>query len=399
MGIFPGTQYYLEEAIDHGKENGAKALIVLIDTPGGMLQTTQKMVQDILNAPFPIFVYIYPSGASAISAGVFITLSAHIAAMAPGTSIGAAHPVTGGGGDIKGDMRKKVEEITTAMMRSIADERGRNVEWAEKAVKESASLTEKEALEEGVIDVIASNIDELLSKVKGKKIKVQGKEVILKDLSSLPRKEIKPSFRTKVLNTFANPTMLGILFLIATTGIVAELYHPGAILPGVIGIIALLLFLVSVQVVPVNSGALLLLLVGAALIIAELFVPSGILGVGGVISIILGTIYLVNKKIEPGMSIDWGLFLPILVLVVGVLLLVLYMFIRSRSVRKLTGKEGLVGRKGEVLDEVSEKEGKILVEGEIWKAVAKDGPIKRGESVEVVAIKEGMVLEVKRSES
>jgi len=395
MLILPGTSEYLKKTIHTATEEGAKIIIVKIDTPGGMLNTSQEMIQELLNAPVPVVVYVFPSGASATSAGVFITLAGHVAAMAPGTNIGAAHPVSGDGKDIEGDMRAKVENMTVAMVKSIAAQRGRNAAWAEKAVKESVSITEQEALKKEVIDVIAPDIDSLLKKIAGRKVKVDGKEVILEDFSSLARKDYEISFRDQSINTLANPNVAALLWLAATTGISLELYNPGAILPGVVGAICLILALAVSQIIPITQGGVLLLILGSLLIGSELFITSGILGVAGVISIVLGSIYLIDPSEAPGLSVSLGLIIPIASILGICLLSLVYAVFRSARKKAKTGIEAMAGLTARALENFSSR-GKVFVNGEVWSAELSQGFAEKDESLEVVKVKEGLTLEVKK---
>jgi membrane-bound serine protease (ClpP class) len=394
MMILPGTAHFLEEAITDAKQQGAQIAIVTIDTPGGMLQSSQEMIQTIFRSPIPVVIYVSPTGATATSAGVFITLAGHIAAMAPGTTIGAAHPVSGEGKDIEGDMRAKVENMTTAMVRSIAEERGRSIEWAEKAVRESISVTDREALKEKVIDIVATDFKTLLTQIKGKKVKVAGQLIDLADFSELPVRRFEISRRDSVLNVLANPSVLALLWLGATTGISIELYNPGAILPGVIGAICLVLALAVSQIIPVSQGALLLLVLGAAMIALELFVTSGILGIGGVVSLIIGALYLVDPLAAPGLEIDRTLIFCVAATIGIGLLALVRLLIRTQGAKLKTGSDGLIGLVGEALQNIVEH-GKVRVNGEIWNATVVSGVIEKGAQVEVVAVKDGMILEVK----
>lgn len=398
MLILPGTSDYLEQSIHTAHEAGAKMLIVVLDTPGGMLTTSQQMIQMIFNAPLPVAIYVSPAGASATSAGVFITLAAHVASMAPGTSIGAAHPVTGEGKDIEGDMRKKAENMAVAMVKSIAEERGRNVQWVEKAIVESSSLTEREAVKSGVVDFVANDIDDLLKQSAGREIVVAGQKVRLEDYSGLPRRYLEISVKQRVVNVLANPTIAALLWLGATTGLSLELYNPGAILPGVVGIICLLLALAVSQVIPISQSGILLLITGVLLIGAELFVPSGLLGLGGVIAIVLGAIYLVDTGIAPDLAVDLYFVVPLAALLGIIMLAVVIAVARTSRRRFTTGHEGLIGAGGHVIAPISGSDGgKVFVNGEIWDAVASgNDSLSKDDPVQVVAVKQGMLLEVRK---
>lgn len=398
MMILPGTAEYLKSSIAEAHASGAKALIVTLDTPGGMLQTSQEMVQELLNAPLPVIVYVHPSGGAATSAGVFITLAAHIAAMAPGTSIGAAHPVAGDGKDIEGDMRTKAENMTIAMVRSISQERGRNVEWAEKSVKESSSITEQEALKLGVIDVVAEDIPDLLRKIAGKKVVVQREEVTLEDYSALPVKDFAMNVRDQAINVLANPSIAALLWLGATTGITLELYNPGAIIPGMVGAICLVLALLVTSVIPISQGGLVLLILGAVLIAMEVYIGSGILGVGGLVSLTLGALYFVDVDLAPGMSVSLEMLLPVIALM-G--LLFFYIAAEGRKALRAepsTGNEGMIGDFGTAVENIVDG-GRVFVNGEYWNAVRapdQEGIIEKDARVQVVAVQDGLALVVKK---
>jgi membrane-bound serine protease (ClpP class) len=397
MMILPGSASYLRKGIAHAEDQGAKLLIVRLDTPGGLLDSTQHMVQDILASKVPVVVYVSPSGGSATSAGVFITLAAHVAAMAPSTSIGSAHPVQGDGKDIEGDMRQKAENMTAALVRAISERRGRNVAWAEKAVKESSSLTEQEALKEKAIDFVAEDIDGLLRQIKGMRVQLAaGQELQLEDYTQLPRRSFEIDFRDRSLNTLANPNVAALLWLGATTGLSIELYNPGAILPGVVGLICLILALAVSQVIPINMSAVLLLALGALMIGLELFVPSGILAVGGIVAMVLGTLWLIDTTQAPGMQIAFELILPLALILSGMMAWAIALLVRVRRNPVSTGREAMVGAKGEVLEPVSET-GKVYVNGEIWNARCSTGLLPKGQTVKVTRMLSGMLLEVEKT--
>jgi membrane-bound serine protease (ClpP class) len=328
---------------------------------------------------------------------VFITIAGHIAAMAPGTSIGAAHPVQGDGKDIEGDMRTKAEQMTIAMVKSIAENRGRNVQWAEKAVKESSSITEKEALTQSVVDIVANDVTDLLKQSAGRKVKIGNTTVPLDDLSQLPLRSIEMNYQHRILNVLANPSVAALLWLGATTGLSLELYNPGAILPGVVGIICLALALMVSQVIPLSQAGILLLAVGGLLIGLEFVVPSGILGIGGIIALVLGAIYLVDVEAAPGLVVNYYLIIPVAVLLGAFMLAIASVAVRALKRRATTGSEGLIGELGQVVDAVS-SHGKIALHGELWNACTRDGLIEPGAQVRVKGIKD-LILEVERIDS
>ncbi|MBX7137340.1 MAG: nodulation protein NfeD [Oligoflexia bacterium] len=395
MMILPGTASYLEKGLTRAADEGAKVAIVRLNTPGGLLESSQQMIQSIFRSRIPVVIYVGPSGSTAASAGVFITMAGHVAAMAPSTTIGAAHPVSGDGQNLQSDMRAKAENLTAAMVKSISEQRGRNAEWAEKAVKESSSLTEKEALKLGVIDFIANDLDELLKKIAGRKVKLDRGEVAIADYSALPRKAIEIDARDKGFNILANPNVMALLWLAATTGLSIELYNPGAILPGVVGLISLILALTVGQVIPTNQGAIALFVAGALLIGAELWVPSGILGVGGIIAMVLGSVYLFDPATAPGMGVDLALIVPVALVLGGLMLAVVIGAAKVMRRKAITGAEGLAGLEGQVTETVSTR-GKVFVNGEIWSATSSSGILEKGAQIRVVAVREGLLLEVER---
>ena len=397
MMILPGTQGYLESGIKAAEERGAGLVVVRLNTPGGMLETTQYMIQDIFRSRVPVVVFISPQGGTATSAGVFITVAGHIAAMSPGTSIGSATPVQGSGKDIDGDMKKKAENMIVALVKSISEQRGRNVEWVEKAVREASSITEKEALQQKVVDIIAVDLPDLLKQTAGREVTVDNRKVRLGDFSGAQQIVFEISLKDRVVNVLSNPSVAALLWLGATTGISIELYHPGGILPGVVGVICLVLALISSQVIPVSQGGVVLIILGALLIGAELYVTSGILAVGGVIAMLIGSLYLVDTSTMPGMAAS-PLYPVAFACVMSALLLgAVFAAIRTSRRQVTTGKEGLMGAAGVVLRDINPR-GKVRVNGEIWEAVSRTGAIEKDEIVEVTGIESELVLEVHRRE-
>ncbi len=402
--INPATVDFINDAIKEGTLKKSRLILILLDTPGGLVSSTREIVKSIMSSDVPVVVYVYPDGARAGSAGVFITMSAHIAAMSPGTNIGAAHPVEAGGQDVdkKGgkDLRKKIENDTIAFIESIAEKRNRNKDWAIQAVRDSVSVTAGKALEEKVIDVVAKDIDELLKTIHGKEVEtVSGKKII--NTEGATRTFFRMNIRQKITNLFADPNISYILMMIGIAGIMMELYHPGVIFPGVIGGISLILAFVSFQVIPINYGALLLILLGVILIIAELYVTSyGILSIGAAVSILIGSLLLVNKLdprflFEPGYGVDRSMIYLTTLVIVGFFALVGFLIVKSRVKRSVVGPEGLVGKTCEVTEDISpHKTGKVFVAGEYWFADS-DENIGKGETVEIVGV-ENLRLKVKK---
>jgi membrane-bound serine protease (ClpP class) len=391
--INPAVDDFIRESIGRAKTNGARALIIQMDTPGGLLTSTRTIVKEMLGAPVPVMVYIGPSGAGAGSAGVFITMAAHVAAMAPGTNIGAAHPVAGGGQEVKGVMGEKIENFTASFSESIAQKRGRNTEWAIQAVRKSVAITEKEALKINVIDIVARDIDDLLKQADGRKIDIDGHkhELALKNVRVM-RHEM--SLKQKVLNTIADPNIAYLLMMAGILGLYMEFAHPGVIFPGVAGAICLLLAFASLQLLPINYTGLVLVILGIALLVGEAFYPSfGVLGIGGIISLTLGSLLLFDTPMS-----DFGVDRSIVFTAVGTLgsfvLAISYLVFRSQKAKPTLGIQGLIGEVGEVRDKLSPV-GRVFVHGEYWKAEA-EKEIDTGEKVEVVGV-EGMVLKVRRA--
>ena len=392
-GINPAVNDFIQESIDRAHEGKAKALIIQLDTPGGLLSSTRTIVKEILNAPLPIIVYVAPSGAGAGSAGVFITLAGNIAAMAPGTNIGAAHPVAGGGQEVKGVMGEKLENFTASFSETIARERGRDTEFAIQAVRRSISITDKEALKKGVIDIIANDVQDLLKQANGREVKIRGtQQKLMLDGVRVDRFEM--GMKQKILNVLADPNIAYLLMMAGILGLYMEFSNPGAIFPGVAGGIALLLALTSFQVLPINYAGLLLIGLGMALLIAEAFVPSfGILGIGGVIALGLGSVLLFDVQ-GSDLSIQPSIIIAVVGTFATFVLIVSYLVVKSQGAKATLGYAGLVGEVGEVRERLDLR-GKVFVHGEHWAAEG-DEEIQAGEKVEVVK-NEGMLLKVKRA--
>lgn len=384
--INPVASDFLGTAIEQAYQGNGECLIVELDTPGGLMKSMHEMVKDILSAPIPIAVYIAPSGSRAGSAGVFITYAAHVAAMAPGTNIGAAHPVTMGmGSDSSKTMMEKVTNDAVAFIRSVAEKRGRNADWAEKAVRESASIPASEALKLHVVDVIADNVDSLLAWMDGREFEVaSGKKTV--HTADARKVRIEMSWRFKILNVISDPNIAYILLLIGIYGIFFELYNPGAILPGVVGGISLILAFYALHTLPVNYAGLLLILLAIILFIAEVKVPSyGLLTVGGIVSLTLGSLMLFKSSI-PLFRISWQVIGFAVVLTTLFFVFAVGMGIRAQRRKPVTGREGLLGEIGVAVDNFEKGRGQVEVHGEIWRARSKDR-IRRQDEVVIVAVK------------
>jgi membrane-bound serine protease (ClpP class) len=386
--INPGSATYLVRGIKEAEETGAVLLIIQLDTPGGLASSMRTMVKAIMNSMVPVVVYVAPSGAGAASAGVMVTVSAHIAAMAPGTNIGAAHPVTADGGEITKTMSEKVVNDMVSYSRGIAQERGRNGEWVEKAIRESVSITSDEALENNVIDLIARDIDELLQLIDNREVSLASGKVTL-NTKGLNKVYYRPGFRDRVLRTISDPNIAYILMMIGLAGLYFELAHPGVIFPGVIGAISLILAFFSFQTLSVNYAGLILIILAIILFIAEIKVTSyGLLSLGGVVALIIGTIMLFED-----VKVSLGLMAPTIILVAGFFIVVSSLAFRAYRSKPKGGIEGLIGEVGEVKGPI-DPEGTIFVHGELWRAVSGE-KIEQGEKVEVTGAK-GLVLNVRR---
>jgi membrane-bound serine protease (ClpP class) len=372
--------------------------VLQLDTPGGLLQSARTIVKALLGAPLPVIVWVAPSGAGAGSAGVFVTMAAHVAAMAPGTSIGAAHPVGGQGEDIPGAMGEKVENFTASFSEAIAKQRGRNVEWAVKAVRESVSITADEAAKIKVVDLVAKDLGDIVRWASGKTVEVAGVPTKLAldavlDADGQPRvHDYEMRLAQRVLNVLADPNVAYLLLMAGLVGLYVELTHPGFGLPGVAGAICLLLALTALQVLPVNYGALALLLLGAVLLVAEAFVPAfGVLAIGGLVALVLGSLFLFDAE-GGGVGVARSLVLSVAGSVGVAMLLVSVLVVRTQFRKPTTGSEAMVGLRGEVRQRVA-PQGMVFVAGEYWTARS-DVPIEPGTPVEVTAI-EGLVLHVR----
>ncbi|MFQ5455074.1 MAG: nodulation protein NfeD [Nitrospirota bacterium] len=384
--INPVAAEFITKSIDEAARNKAQALIIQLDTPGGLDQSMRIIVKKITSSEIPVIVFVSPTGARAASAGVFITLAAHIAAMAPGTNIGAAHPVALGGGKIDEDMRSKIENDAVAYIKSIAEMRGKNVKWAEDAVMSSVSITEKEALELNVIDMIADDIDMLIKDLNGKKITINNKEHIL-DTQEVEIRRIDMGMRLRILNAISDPNIAFVLMSIGMIGLFFELSNPGLILPGVVGTISLILAFYSFQTLPINYAGLLLMILGIILFIAEVKVISyGLLTVGGIISMILGSIMLIDSDL-PFLKISWSVILPVTVAIALFISVSLRLVINAHKKLPVIGQEGLIGMTGIASTDINgiNVEGMVYLNGELWSASSNE-MIKKGERIEVAEI-------------
>ncbi len=388
--ITPVAAEYLESVLATAGREGANAVVLEIDTPGGLLDSTREIVKALLATPVPVVVWVAPSGAGAASAGAFIVLAADVAAMAPGTNIGASTPVGGGGGDVEGAMGRKIESFTRSLARAIAERRGRNVEWAESAVRDAASATDGEALEKGVIDFVAADFNGLLAGSSGRTVTVGGNEVRLA-LEGARVLELPMTLRQRFLSFLVDPSVAWILLLAGLLGLYLELSHPGTWVPGIVGALCLTLALGALAMLPIDVTGVLLIVGGLVLLVAELFLPSfGIVGGAGVVAFVLGSLFLFERG--PGSpAVDRGLIAGAAAAVAMAMLAVTFLVVRAQARRSPLGLEGMVGALGETQGAL-DKEGIVLVHGELWKARAAR-PLARGSRVRVVSV-EGLTLHV-----
>ena len=392
--ISPITVRLVSASIERTRADGAAALIILLDTPGGLERSMRSIVREMLNAPVPVVVYVAPTGARAASAGAFITIAAHVAAMAPATNIGAAHPVAAGGGTIDKESMRKIENDAAAFIRSVARERGRNADWAEKAVRTSVSATEREALKLGIVDLIADNLPELLEKIDGREVKTARGPVTLRTRGAVVR-PVEIGWRDRFLAVITDPNVAYVLLMLGMLGLFFELANPGVILPGIIGGICLILAFFAFQTLPINWAGLLLILFGIVLLIAEIKVVShGVLTIGGVIAILLGSMMLVNTAELP-IRVSWTVIIPVVAVTAGIFVFAISAGVRAQLPQPTTGAAGLLSEVGEVKTAI-DPEGEVLVRGELWTAVASGPGIGVGERVRVVGV-EGLKLRVERA--
>lgn len=390
--IGPISASIIIKAIDKTVEDSAEALVIELNTPGGLDEPMRDIITKILNSQVPVIVYVSPAGSRAASAGAFITLSAHIAAMAPGTNIGAAHPVFAGA-QVDSVMKEKATHDAAAYIKSIANKRGRNAEWAEKAVRESISETEYDALKLGVIDLVADDVRGLLDECDGKKVPLPSGEKIL-STRGIAVERINISWRDRILEVISNPNIAYILYAIGMLGIFFEFSNPGAILPGIIGAISLILAFFAFQTLPINYAGLLLMILALIFFIAEIKVTSyGALTIGGIISMLLGSLMLIESP-APYMRVSLSIIIFVVAATALFFIFAVGMGLKAQRKKTTTGDKGMVGMTGVARTKL-DPEGSVFVHGEIWKAVA-DQTIKKGEKIKVVGV-EDLTLKVTKA--
>ena len=412
--IGPATDDYIERALLRAASEGAALVVIRMDTPGGLDSAMRGIIKNIINSAVPVATYVAPSGARAASAGTYILYASHIAAMAPGTNLGAATPVSIGGGlpgggngqdepqqgtpekpassepVPKDTHERKAVNDAVAYIRGLAQLRGRNEAWAEKAVREAASLPAQEALELKVIDIIASGMADLLRQVEGRVVKVQGGERTL-HVTGLPLREVNPDWRSRLLSVITNPNIAYILMLIGIYGLIFEFSNPGAIVPGTVGAIALLLALYSFQLLPINIAGVALILLGVGLMVAEAFAPSfGMLGIGGVIAFVFGSIILMDTE-APGFGIDLTVIISFAVTSVLLFVFAIGMAVKARRRPVVSGMEEIVGAQA-IAQSDFETRGTVSIHSETWSAETAV-PVHKGEAVRVTGYR-GLILKV-----
>jgi membrane-bound serine protease (ClpP class) len=390
--INPITAEFIHESIRVSREKGALALVIQLDTPGGLLTSTHAIVKDILSAPVPVIVYVAPSGAGAASAGMFITIAAHVAAMAPATNIGAAHPVGLKRQQPDKVLEEKLENFVASYGEAIASKRGRNVEWAIDAVRKSTAVTEVKALELNVIDLVAADLEELLKKASGRKVEILGEKVDLNLAGArIVSLEMRPG--QKFINLLADPNIAYIFLMAGLLGLYLELSNPGLMFPGITGMICLLLALAALQVLPINFTGVALIVLGVALFLLEAYIPGfGVPGVGGIVALVFGSLMLFDVAGER-LVVDRAIIFTIAGITSALVVVVAYVVFRAQRQTPASGKEAMVGKLGQVVTRLS-PQGKVRVQGEIWNA-ASDETIEVGEKVIVCAVSDLRLL-VKR---
>ena len=414
--IGPAISDFIERGIERAAEDGAHAVILHLDTPGGLDTSMRAIIKAILSSPVPVVSYVAPSGSRAASAGTFILYASHVAAMAPATNLGAATPVSIGPGSMPGDnqrkppaekddaaedgeqapaspasaMERKVINDAVAYIRGLAKLRGRNAEWAEEAVRSGVSLTAEDALEQNVIDLMATDIGDLLTKLDGRKVKLGETETTLRT-EGMNVVTVQPDWRTELLSVITNPNVAYVLMLLGIYGLLFELYSPGAVVPGVVGAISLLLALYAFHVLPVNYAGVALILVGIGLMVTELVTPTfGAVGVGGVVAFVLGSIILFDTDVE-GFTVSMPLVATVGLVAAGLFSATILLAVRQRTRPVVTGREEMIGAVAEALEPFSET-GPVRAHGEVWSAQSTQ-PVTAGQSVRIKDV-HGLTLEV-----
>ncbi|MFZ0452564.1 MAG: nodulation protein NfeD [Ignavibacteriaceae bacterium] len=392
--INPAASDYIVMGINKANEENAECIIVKLNTPGGLLKSTRVIVSEFLSSKVPVIVYVTPGGAQAASAGVFITMAANIAAMAPGTNIGAAHPVSSQG-QMDSTMSEKVTNDAAAFIRTISEKRKRNIKWAEEAVRESVSITENEAVKKNVVNLIAKNIPDLLEKINGEKVETSDGEKIL-NTENVKIVDYDMNFSQKLLNVLSDPNISYILFMLGLYGLLFEIFSPGAIFPGVIGGICIILAFYAMHTLPINYAGLALIIFAVILFVLEIKIVShGILMLGGIISLILGSIMLIDVKSMWGvLKISWEAIAMIVTITILFFFVIVGLGIKAQRKKPSTGEEGIVGEFGKAISDLNPN-GLVRVHGEIWDAETSDAKIETGSRIVVEQVNK-LKLKVKK---
>jgi len=391
--VSPASSAYIVRVIDQAENQRAAYLILKLDTPGGLDESMREITKKIESARIPVVVYVAPKGARAASAGVFILYASHIAAMAPGTNIGAAHPVGMGGEKMDSVMAKKVTNDAVAYIRALAREHNRNAAWAESAVRESSSIDADSALALGVCDLVAGDENELMAQIEGRAVAVRGDTVTVRTRGARTR-IVAMTLRERLLLILTNPNIAYILLLLGIYGLFFELQNPGMIFPGVVGGISLILGFYALHVLPVNYAGVALLFLSAIILIIDIYAPShGILTAGGIISLVFGSVILFDSDV-PYLRVSWEVIMAVVIVITTFVVLLLILGVRAQFKKPTTGREGMIGEEGEARTKVNENGGTVFVHGEYWTAVS-DRPVDKDHRVKVVEVK-GSVLKVEK---
>ncbi|MFO7888947.1 MAG: nodulation protein NfeD [bacterium] len=389
--ITPVILKYIRDGIDHAEKNKAECLIIKMDTPGGLMESTFSIDKKILNAEIPVVVYVFPSGGRAASAGVYITYSSHVAAMAPSTNIGSAHPVTmKGGEDSSQVMMEKVTNDAVAHIKGLAEKQGRNMEWAIQAVEKSVSITATEALKKGVVEIIADDMEDLIHQLEGRKVSLAKEEVVL-TVKNAEIVHFPMNWQYQILDRIANPNIAYLLMLAGIMGIFFELQNPGALFPGILGGISLILAFFAMQVLPINAAGILLIILAIVFFILEINIPSfGLLTIGGVVSMILGSLMLFKS---PDINVSLWIIIPSVLFIALFFLFAVSMGLNAQRRKSVSGQDGIIGEKGVVVKMVN-PEGQVEVHGETWRAESEE-KLKKGAKVEVIGV-DGLKIKVRK---
>jgi len=389
--VNPGSADFFKTSIKQAVAGDFDAFLIELDTPGGLVDSTRDIVKDFLAADVPIIVYVTPPGARAGSAGVMITMAAHVAAMAPGTNIGAAHPVAGGGQEIDEEMSKKITNDTVAWVEGIAEKRGRNRKWAVKAVRDSVSVTATDAKKKGVIDFVADDLQDVLNKADGREVELGAKKKVKVRTAGAVVTRVEPGLKHRLIMRLADPNLAYIFMIVGFLGIYAEFSHPGMVFPGVIGAICFLLFLMSTQILPINIVGIMLIVIALGLFVAEIkFTSYGMMTLGGAVCMAMGSVFLFDvpeEVLDPNFSfaVSWTVVLPATIGFTLMAGLIAFLVVRVHRRRIQTGRESMVGEIGVASSEIGQYTGKVKLQGIYWNAVS-DGVIPTGTRVKVTRV-------------